>query len=372
MQRKYLLLHLHVFSKTPDRPSQFANKDVAKIFHLKTRFIYDESILRSLLAEASSVFQDLQELSKSNQQQRPDYLKISQTYRSIIRGCLQKLQKSVEQHPHFQDFITVFYSIECLWHLCEIFLIDTIPSNYVVPHLIDWIRFHFPAAEQRATELLFANRDDFEFTDREYLNIVKMLIVQGHLDVARTILQLYGRNNFNACYQMTEEILKTVPIYSITGGLSLQNWRSQWQYWLADTESKIEMGCFESEPELKEIVLLVTGNDDAWNNLAKDSECWYEHFPGFLFYTQPNCTFFQLGTITENWIRRWLQKRSGSGEGDTNSLSHLDRVILKIMQNDLHQVLRDIQSMCDQQWFATHLTDLLWHCGKLDVFSEEK
>lgn len=254
--------------------------------------------------------------------------------------------------------------------MCEIFLIDSVPSNFVVPHLIDWVRFHFPAAEQRATELLFASRDDYEFTDKEYLDVVKMLIVQGHLDVARTILQLYGRNNFNTCYQMTEEILKSVPIYSITGGLSLQNWRSQWQYWVTDTESKIEMGCFESEPGLKEIVLLITGNEAAWHNLAKDATCWYEHFPGFLFYTQPNCTYYQLNTFAEKWIRNWLHRRGD--DSSARNLKHLDRVILKIMQNDLHQVLRDIQNMCDQQWFATHLTDLLWHCGKLDVFSEEQ
>lgn len=344
------------------------------IHHLKTKFIYDEPILRGLLAESNSIFQELQQQQSKTNSPRPEYLKISQTYRSIIRGCLQKLQKEMENDANhlYQDFITIFYSIECLWHLCEIFLIDSVPSNFAVPHLIDWIRFHFPAAEQRATELLFVDRYESEPSDKEYFRVVKSLVVQGHLDVARTILQFYGRNHFNASFQMTEEILRTVPIYSVSGGLSLQNWRSQWQYWVADTESKLEMGCFESEPELKEIVELVTGNETTWSNLATESTCWYEHFPGFLFYTQPNCTYYQLGTLAENWLRRWLYARGDRVENTSgSSLKHLDRVILKIMQNDLHQVLRDIQNMCDQQWFATHLTDLLWHCGKLNIFSED-
>lgn len=343
------------------------------IHHLKTKFIYDEPILRGLLAESNSIFQELQQQTKMLGT-RPDFLKISQTYRSIIRSCLQKLQKCIENEINhlYDDYITIFYSIECLWHLCEIFLIDSAPTSTVVPHLNDWIRFHFPEVEQRARELLlFDNQFAPDVSDEDYLHTVKLLVVQGHLDVARTILQLYGRNHFNSSLQMTEEILKSIPIYSISGGMSLQNWRSQWQYWVADAESKLQMGCFDSgsdsNKQLKTIIELVTGNENAWYELSKQSTCWYEFFPGYLFYTQQNCTYYQLGSIAENWLHQWHSARD---ESDGSKLKHLDRVILNIMQHDLHQVLHDIQNMCDQQWFATHFTDLLWHCGKLNVLSE--
>lgn len=253
---KYIVYYL--CSDDVDKPSEHANKYPVNLHHLKTKFIFEEPILRGFLAEANSIFLETQTLSKSNAS-KSDYLKKSHAYRSILRGCLEKLQKEVENLPDYKDYMTIFYSIECIWHLCEIFLIDPLPSNHPVPHLIEWIRFHFPDAEQRATSLLFTNHGDEP--NSEYLQVVKSLIVQGHLEVARTILQMYGRNNFNACLQMTEEILRLVPIFSVGSGISIQNWRSQWQYWLADTESKIQMGCFESEPELKEIVELVTGND---------------------------------------------------------------------------------------------------------------
>ncbi|XP_055312811.1 nuclear pore complex protein Nup75 isoform X2 [Sitodiplosis mosellana] len=348
-----------------DRPSEYANKYPVNIHHLKTKFIFDEPILRGFLAEANSIFQDVQ--SKSNATQK-DFLKISHAYRSILRGCLEKLQKEVDIDAVYKDYTTIFYSIECIWHLCEIFLIDPSPSNHPVPHLIEWIRFHFPEAEQRATSLLFTNRGDEP--NKEYLQVVKSLITQGHLEVARAILQLYKRTNFNACLQMTEEILRLVPIFNVGGGLSIQNWRSQWQYWLADTEAKIQMGCFESEPELKEIVELVTGNEAAWNKVASQSSCWYEHFPGYLFYTHPNCTYYELNTLAEKWLNQWSFERHCSVNDDDNNLKHLDRIVLKIMQNDFHQVLRDIQNVFDQ-WFATHLTDLLWHSGKLNMFNDE-
>lgn len=300
-------------------------------------------------------------------------IKISKTYRSIIRSNLQKLQKIVEHDDDHlcHNYITIFYSIECLWHLCEIFMIDSLHINSTVPHLIDWVRFHFPAAEQRATEMIFGNDDESDIDDKEYLKIIKLLVAQGHLDVARTILQLYGRNNFSACYQMTEEVLKSIPVYNVTGGLSLKAWRSQWQYWLADTEAKLQMGCFEGEPEMKEIIELLTGNECAWYTMAKESSCWYEYFPGYLFYTQPNCTYYQLGALAENWIRQWNFERN-EHNATGNNLKHVDRVVLKIMQNDLYQVLHDIQHMCDQQWFATHLTDLLYRSGKLQNFGHDQ
>lgn len=355
-----------------DKPSRHANTSPAIIHHLKTHFIFDEPILRCLLAESNSVFQDLQQQLAAGES--VDMIKISKTYRSIIRSNLQKLQKVVEDDADHlcHNLITIFYSIECLWHLCEIFLIDSSQTNSTVPHLIDWVRFHFPAAEQRATEMLFDSGDDSDIDDREYLATVKQLVAQGHLDVARTILQLYGRSNFSACYQLTEEVLKSIPVYNVTGGLSLKAWRSQWQYWLADTEAKLQMGCFESEPEMREIVELLTGSEAAWLALAKESSCWYEYFPGFLFYTQPSCTYYQLGALAESWLRQWRLERNEGGADALASLKHVDRVVLKIMQNDLYQVLHDIQQMCDQQWFATHLTDLLWRSGKLHSFGNDQ
>lgn len=132
------------------------------------------------------------------------------------------------------------------------------------------------------------------------------------------------------------------------------------------------MGCFETKPELKEIVELVTGSESAWARLASESNCWYEHFPGYLFYAHPSCTFYELSTLAEKWLNRWLSERGSGGiDRDDANLKHLDHIVLKIMQNDFHQVLRDIQNVYDQQWFATHLTDLLWHSGKLNMFNDD-
>lgn len=194
-------------SEPANKPSTTIANYSPSIHHLKTKFIFDEPILRGFLAEANSIFQEVQTLAKLNAP-HGKYLEKSYAYRSILRGCLEKLQKEIETNASYKDFMTIFYSIECIWHLCEIFLIDTLPTNHPVPHLIEWVRFHFPDAEQKASELLLTNQGDE--LDNDCLPSVKSLIAQGHLNVALTILQSYGRNNFNASLQMTEEILRTV------------------------------------------------------------------------------------------------------------------------------------------------------------------
>lgn len=113
---------------------------------------------------------------------------------------------------------------------------------------------------------------------------------------------------------------------------------------------------------------MVSGNTDAWLEHARDASCWYEHLPGYLYYTEPGCKYFELGTFADRWLRQWARMR-GIKAG---SLKHLDRVILKVMENDMHQVIHDIQNMCDNKWFVTHLTDLLFHCGQLQIVGEHQ
>lgn len=75
-----------------------------------------------------------------------------------------------------------------------------------------------------------------------------------------------------------------------------------------------------------------------------------------------------MGTYAAVWLRR-LESAKGP---EARTMNHLDRVILKVMENDMHQVLHDIQIMGDNKWFVTHLTDLLCHCGQLRVFGDKQ
>lgn len=88
-----------------------------------------------------------------------------------------------------------------------------------------------------------------------------------------------------------------------------------------------------------------------------------------MFYTEPACKYFELGTLANIWLSRWAKEKQFRGG---NCLNHIDRVILNLMENDMHQVLYAIQKMCDNQWFVTHLTDLLYNCGQLQIMGEQQ
>uniref|UniRef100_T1GRI8 Nuclear pore complex protein Nup85 n=1 Tax=Megaselia scalaris TaxID=36166 RepID=T1GRI8_MEGSC len=158
-------------------------------------------------------------------------------------------------------------------------------------------------------------------------------------------------------------------LQTIYGGLSVQKFRSQWQYWLTDTERKLSTGIFATDPDLEEIIHIIIGNTQTWNKYIKQSTNWYEYFPGFLFFTDPACKSFELGTLAQCWINRWANIKNFS---NSNFMKHLDKVILYLLESDIHKVLHSIHQIGDNQWFVTHLTDLLYNCGQLDLIGENK
>ncbi|TMW50477.1 hypothetical protein DOY81_004473 [Sarcophaga bullata] len=356
-----------------DQPTQYAGKDPVNIHFLQPEFVFDDPILRSLIAESNSTFVTLQSLKGKGS--KSDYKKISRTYRSIIRACLEKLQEaggkakleSPEKYEIYQQFISIFYSIECIWHLSEILFMEQSASNTIVPQLLEWVRFHFPAADRMATDLLLLGRDASD--NKDYWPVLKGLIMQGQVDVARAILQLHPQAE-SASFKLCEQILKTMPIFNAHGGFSIQKFRSQWQYWLTDTERKLSANILSIVPNLEVVVQLVMGDTSAWNTEIQKSEYWYEYLPGYLFYTNPGCKHFELGTAANSWLARWAGFHTK--QDNEPKLKHLDRVILSLMENDIHQLVHSIQLMADNQWFVTHFTDLLYNCGQLQVVGDHQ
>lgn len=93
---------------------------------------------------------------------------------------------------------------------------------------------------------------------------------------------------------------------------------------------------------------------------SKYTDAWYELLAAKLFYTAPCCKQQELSRYANNIAEKWQANR------------HLDHIILALMENDLYQVIREIQYMSDNGWFAAHLIDLLYKCGKLNILSQEK
>lgn len=201
-----------------------------------------------------------------------------------------------------------------------------------------------------------------------FWSIVKGLVLQGQIDIARALLKLHSSSE-TMTFNLAEKDLQSMPVFSTHGGLSLQKFRSQWSYWCSTLQSKIDSGLYSTEPELEEIMKLITGDKATWNDICKESLTWYEYFAGYLFFTQPAVRYFELGTFATSWLNQWASSKNSSG---FTNLKHLDRMVLSVCKSDMTELIHSVQNIADNKWFVVHLTDLLIHCDQLRISNEDE
>lgn len=91
--------------------------------------------LRKLVNESNGVFLSIYKIkSSSSGDICPELLKHSKQYRSILRACVEGLQDIAEKSLSedkitIENFLTIFYNVECVWHLTEILYVDNIPGK---------------------------------------------------------------------------------------------------------------------------------------------------------------------------------------------------------------------------------------------------
>ena len=118
-----------------DAPSSY-HPCVAKVHFLRPEVILFSPSLRKLVNESNGVFLAIQKLHSVPvaSDLRPEMLKYSKQYRSILRACVEELQDLAEKCTEekksiYENFQTIFYNVECVWHLTEILYVDVIPGK---------------------------------------------------------------------------------------------------------------------------------------------------------------------------------------------------------------------------------------------------
>ncbi|KAJ8939055.1 hypothetical protein NQ318_007686 [Aromia moschata] len=352
--------------KQKDCPSQFASQSVTSVFHLRHSVILFHPILRKLVNESFGVFVSLQNLSANKPiEHRLELLKLSRQYRSIIRACLENLQEEItnsvsDNADELKNYVTILYSIECIWHLCEILLIDVGPGNIILPYLLEWVRFHFPKYERNAATLFGGDLIGLE-SHPEFWDTIIGLLLQGRINIVRALLRQHSASDSNT-FKLVDRVLRAMPVYDVTTGTPINEFIIQRQHWLIDVQAKIDAKLFVSDINLNMIMKLVVGDEETWAGIQRTRETWYEFLAGWLFFTEPTVKPFELGEFAKNSIEKMKMK---------NRLKQLDKAILAVLEYDLLQVINEIQSMTDNGWFVSHLTDLLYHSGRLSNLEQE-
>ncbi|XP_045771352.1 nuclear pore complex protein Nup85 [Maniola jurtina] len=347
--------------------SESASKTDDKILLLRQEVILFTPILRKLVNEANGTFLSLQKVAETskNSDNQVDFLKLSRQYRSIIRVCMESLQEAREKEDNelarntIHSYLTIIYSIECIWHLCEILFINVIPGDVVLPFLLEWTSFHFPCHEQAATQLL----DSCETGSEErpdYWDTVVGMVVQGRVDVARCLLKLHSATGTNE-FKLVDNSLRTMPAYSVYGGISTGEFTISWKHWQAECRSKISSRLLTQHPQLELIMRLITGEYAAFESICSKYSSWFDVLGGWVLYTTPWAKRYELGSA--------VAACAGLFPG---SRSPLDDIARAALEGDMYQLLHEIQQIADNGWLATHLTDMLYRCGKLHILDKHQ
>ena len=203
-------------NKTP------TNTEDNKLLQIRQDILLFTPVLRKLVNESNGTYLSLQKAAEAAKisDNQVEFLKLSRQFRSILRVCIENLQETVSKEEdgleknNLLSYITIFYSIECIWHLCEILYIDNVPGDIVLPYLLEWVRFHFPCHEQTAAQLLEACERDSE-VHQDYWDTVIGMIVQGRVDVARALLKLHSATDSNE-FKLVDNSLRSMPVYSVS------------------------------------------------------------------------------------------------------------------------------------------------------------
>lgn len=192
---------------------------------------------------------------------------------------------------------------------------------------MDWVRFHFPKYERKAANLLTSTLVGLE-SHPDYWDTVTGSILQGRIDVAKALLRLHSSSDSDI-FRLADQVLKSMPVYTIYGGVSATEFNLNRQQWITDTQSKIDAKLFVCEPRLDFLMRLIVGEESAWDQVEKKCEAWYELLAAWLLYTEPTVKSFELGRYAKNCISRM---------GLRDHMKHLDRVLLAAMEADIFQV----------------------------------
>lgn len=350
-------------AKPPRQPSKKPESLYNSVTLLRPETILFSPHLRKLVNESNGVFLSVQKLSNDS---KSELLKHSKKYRSILRACIENLQDArnatslPEAKNSVESFLTIFYQVECVWHLTEILFIDVLPGDVVLPQLLEWISFHFPSKEMAAAKILSHKMAAAEMECSNYWEAVIGCALHGKLDLVRGLLAV-NSNADHPGFVAADGILKLMPVYNVYGGYSVTEFGVRWRHWQMDLKSNLAGRVFAVDKQLEMVMRLISGDQETLCQLSDQTDAWYELLAAKLLYNSPCCKQPELSRHVDSFSNIWYKDRSPS-----------DNAILALMEANLPIAIKEIQSMGDNGWFAAHLVDLLYACGRLRILDKDQ
>ncbi|XP_059475631.1 nuclear pore complex protein Nup85 isoform X2 [Neocloeon triangulifer] len=281
----------------------------------------------------------------------------SRAYRLFLRDCTLELQESQgADREHTQNLSALFYSVELIFHLAEILNIDKGQDSNLLPKLQEWMRYHFPESIELAEKVL-RGRDEKTPIEchPDFWSAVTGLVVLGQVREARQLLGQHSKKETPAVRALRTLLHSKPDLKSSSGTSAVINFTVQWEAWRKEVLEQITSGVFGSNVQCLQLAELLAGDNKAFKLVYEQSETWYKFLVCYLTYWQPSVLPYQLGDHARMCMNMFEAHESRA----------LDKILLSLCDCDLYQVIENLQEFAESGWAALHLTDLLFHAGRL-------
>lgn len=350
--------------------SNVQSGDIANVYSLRWDTTVFNPQVRKLVNESCTTFKAVQNQgvddSKSN---LAELSKLSRQYRSIISACIDDLnqtadacvaeaaatEKVPEKARELQQLSEIHYKTELVWNLCEVMYLEK-PIG-ILPHLLEWVRAHFPSAVEMANEVIKSSRPALH---EDYWNAIYGLVFQLQVDSALKLLRTHPDFQSES-FQSAVELLKKLPIYGMASTVSVPEFTFRWNHWRDECVRRIQAGDFYDMKELETLVQIFCGKEEVFLRLDALFETWYQRMVSELIFTQPTISAGALADEAERAMTIFRRHEQATS---------LDSTLLAILRRDTRKVIGEMQAVLDNSWFSAHLADLLYHAGALHSFED--
>ncbi|XP_064637372.1 nuclear pore complex protein Nup85-like [Lineus longissimus] len=338
----------------------------AQVHEVKWATDMHNDYTRKLVNESHNIFMSLQQSHQPDtdgpgSSTKPHLLKVSRHYRSVIKACIMDLQNDTlestmdeVQKNYYENQIQLLDMIELIWSLCEILFIDSAPGGMVLLQLLDWLKWHFTEGDKLAASVM---RDEHPSDHDQYWPAVYCYLLQGRVEETRKLLSAHSQHNTET-FRCIDELLRKMPIFKYFTGQSLAEFDLRWRHWQDECESRLDEQFFITDTNLELVCRILCGQMDAFKELQGFCEPWYHMLISMQFYQNPTVKVFEL----QHYAQESIDVCAGNA-----LLAPLDSILLAALEFDIHQVIKESSTHLSNWWFVAHLTDLLHHCGQLEL-----
>ncbi|KAG5279982.1 hypothetical protein AALO_G00083650 [Alosa alosa] len=321
-------------------------------------------ILRKLFNESHHIFVGLQNIRDDlpSKNKKPQFVRISKNYRSVIRACMEELQQIAvsTRDPalaaQYGNQVSILLAVELIWNLCEVLFIDAAPAGSLLLHLLDWVRLHKAEVDEKAQDVL---RCESPTRHQFFWDVVISFVLQGRMEEARSMLakQAVLQPAAQTTFKRMDSLLQKMPIYNPSSTQTLTEFEVKWRQWHEECDASLQDNSFASNPHLETICKILLGDDDTLLEHKELLSTWYHYVVTRLLYTHPTVKPIDLHYYAQMCMDRFLDSQSPP--------EPLDSILLAAFEFDIHQVIKDCSIALNNWWFVAHLTDLLHHCKLL-------